>query len=320
MREHGTHACFVHGPNPGTVKGGCGCQPCRDANAAYERERSRRQAPPYVDATEAREHMAALSEAGVGLKQVAKVSGVSTGCLWKLVFGKPGRGPSKRIRPGTAGAILAVNVADHAADGTKIDSTACRRDLLTLLERGWSKSAISKEIGQGGRALQVACLRDPRAQVNAGTARRIRALLDQPVQTKRTRSGRALPPAWEREQAIRDEARRAVDAERQREYRQAKKAAEQEWTEIEAAPSPLSLAVFDEPWRQRAACRFVADHERWVFWPAANDADAIAAAKTICATCPVAGPCLEQAMAAREFGVWGGELLEDGNPVRQAVA
>lgn len=44
-----------------------------------------------------------------------------------------------------------------------------------------------------------------------------------------------------------------------------------------------------------------------------DEIPAIRAAKAICATCPVAEPCLEGAIARREpWGVWGGQLFKDG--------
>lgn len=147
MRDHGTHACFVHGPNPGSVKGGCRCEPCRQANAAYERQRSRRTAPPYVAADRARQHLAALSDQGIGLKTVARLSGVSHGALSKLVYGDRtrGRGPSKRIRPATEKAILGVTGAQ--VDGRHHTHDADDyRDLLDLLAgRGWTTTAIAND-------------------------------------------------------------------------------------------------------------------------------------------------------------------------------
>ncbi|MEX1007088.1 MAG: WhiB family transcriptional regulator [Acidimicrobiia bacterium] len=54
-------------------------------------------------------------------------------------------------------------------------------------------------------------------------------------------------------------------------------------------------------WRQYARC-LGADPE--LFYPASDDA---AAAKSICAVCPVREPCLDHAITAREKqGVWGG--------------
>lgn len=45
----------------------------------------------------------------------------------------------------------------------------------------------------------------------------------------------------------------------------------------------------------------------------------IARAKAICRTCPLSGTCLESAIARNEaYGVWGGTLLIDGEPVRFA--
>ena len=45
----------------------------------------------------------------------------------------------------------------------------------------------------------------------------------------------------------------------------------------------------------------------------------IARAKAICRTCPLSASCLENALARSEaYGVWGGTLLIDGEPVRFA--
>jgi len=44
-----------------------------------------------------------------------------------------------------------------------------------------------------------------------------------------------------------------------------------------------------------------------------DEIPAIRAAKAICATCPLAEPCLAGAVTRREpWGVWGGELFKDG--------
>lgn len=291
MREHGTHACYVHGPEAGSRNGGCRCQPCRDAATAYERQRARRTVPAYVGAARAREHLRLLSEAGIGLKTVAKASGVSHGSLSKLVYGDRTRGsaPSKRIRRSTETAILAVNPADHAPDGARIDSTACRRDLATLLARGWSKAAISKAIGQDGRALQLACLRDPTATVHAGTARKVHALLEQPVVTRGHRHGR-LAPKWEPGD---DDVARAEEAARLD-------------AQLDALPT-IDPALFDAPWRRRAACRLVPAEDLWIFWPGRGDQAALRAAKKVCASCPVVEECLAYAIEAKEPGVWGGK-------------
>ena len=44
----------------------------------------------------------------------------------------------------------------------------------------------------------------------------------------------------------------------------------------------------------------------------------IIAAKQICSTCPVAGPCLDGALERREpWGVWGGQLFVNGRILAQ---
>jgi len=55
-------------------------------------------------------------------------------------------------------------------------------------------------------------------------------------------------------------------------------------------------------WRLAAACR---DLDTAVFFPETDDE--VAAAKAVCATCPVREACLEFALVTRQDdGVWGG--------------
>jgi len=57
-----------------------------------------------------------------------------------------------------------------------------------------------------------------------------------------------------------------------------------------------------EDWRQDAACR---DLDTAAFFPDSEDGSA--AAKAVCATCPVRNACLEFALGSRQDdGVWGG--------------
>ncbi len=62
-RTHGTYAKYVQDR--------CRCADCRQANSAYERDRTQRTSPPYVTAAPARAHILELRSAGVGPKQVA---------------------------------------------------------------------------------------------------------------------------------------------------------------------------------------------------------------------------------------------------------
>lgn len=291
-RQHGTHACYVFGPAPGAGKG-CRCEPCRQANRTYEAERARRVTPSYVDANPARAHIEHLATMGVGLKTIARRSGVSHGALHKLVYGAPGRGPSKRIRKATEDAILAVMPAD-AADGARIPAGPTWDHVHELLRRGWTKTAIGHAIGQGG-VLQLS-----RTTVTAGNARAIKALLDEPVPPRRTRWGTTVEPTWDPDTEARDAARRQAQAEVRSMYRAAARGTN--------ATSRDLLGTIDEgdtDWMMRGACR----HDNtptWLFFPAPTDRETIRRAKAVCATCPVTADCLAHGDRLDADGIWGG--------------
>ena len=171
-REHGTYAK--------AVVEGCDCELCREAKVAYNRRRRQAIARPdevwlpYVSAEPARRHLAALSAAGVGLKTVARLSGVSHGALSKIVYGEPGRGrpPSRRVRPRTLEAILAVRVTD--ADGRQRVSAARTWQLIEeLVAAGYSRGELARALGSTASApkLQIG-----RHTVLASTARAVELL------------------------------------------------------------------------------------------------------------------------------------------------
>lgn len=63
-------------------------------------------------------------------------------------------------------------------------------------------------------------------------------------------------------------------------------------------------------WEAGAACRSVANAADLFF---SEDIGDIAAAKRVCAGCPVLAPCLEGALHRCEpWGVWGGQLFMHG--------
>jgi WhiB family redox-sensing transcriptional regulator len=66
---------------------------------------------------------------------------------------------------------------------------------------------------------------------------------------------------------------------------------------------PDTYTTFDpQEWRLDAACR---DLDTAVFFP--ETAEEVAAAKAVCATCPVREACLDFALITRQDdGVWGG--------------
>jgi WhiB family redox-sensing transcriptional regulator len=80
--------------------------------------------------------------------------------------------------------------------------------------------------------------------------------------------------------------------------------------EISRLPGPVA-DLWD--WQLRGLCRRVSPdvffHPEGERGPARRDRDA--AAKAVCATCPVLGPCRAHALQVREpYGVWGG-MTED---------
>lgn len=303
MREHGTYACYVWGPEPGCVRGrGCRCDDCKAAVRAKAAADRRRTAPAYVGADRARTHVRHLQAQGLGLKTIAAAAGISHGALAKLIYGAQDRPPSKRIRPETEQAILSV-APNAARDGGRIDATHYDKVLDTLRARGWTNTSIARAIGCSPANLLA---RGP--SVTAGRLRAARALLDQDVPIPPNRTGRNAR-AWEAAMAwntrdldaeAREAARKAVQAEERARYR-AKAAAK-----VDDLPVLDLASLAAETWRQRAACRLVPDEQRWIFWPGKGDHQAIAAARTVCTSCPVADECVAHAVAALEHGVWAG--------------
>lgn len=319
MRSHGSYACYVWGPEPGCIPGrGCRCDDCRAAASAHLKAAKQRTAPAYVASTRARAHVRDLQAACVGLKTIASTAGISHGAMTKLVYGGPGdRPPSRRIKRETEQAILAVTPAD-ARDGAAAIPAATYNDVLDRLRaRGWTNSSIGRAIGATPTNLLARG-----EHVTAGRLRAVRDLLDQPVPVPPTRTGRnarawELAMAWNNrdlDAEARDAARRAAQAEERARYR-AKAAARDD-----ALPVIDLAALATQEWRQRAACRLVPDGQRWIFWPGKGDPQAIAAARTVCSSCPVATDCVAHAVAAGEHGVWGGTTDKDRQAMRMGRA
>jgi len=270
-REHGTHVKFVIDR--------CRCDDCRSANREYERARTARIEPAYVTATPARRHIEQLREAGVGLKTIAKRSGVSHGGLSKLMYGTTTRRPSKRIRRETEAKILAVTVAD-AADRAKI--SACPSWALhdEMIAAGAPKSAIAVELGQKGPGLQIG-----RAEITAANARRVadlhaRWLAGQVTLTRRDSHGNttvARPPTRA--------PREAADI-----------------SDLLLDLAEIVEARNAEPWRASAACR---GRPAYLWFPARGDDITRNAGLRICAACMVRDQC-RAANIDRTEGTYGG--------------
>lgn len=70
-------------------------------------------------------------------------------------------------------------------------------------------------------------------------------------------------------------------------------------------------------WRDQAACRHTDPH---LFFPLGSTGAAVGhvqAAKAVCRSCPVQGPCLEFALESnQEAGIWGGKNEDERRMLR----
>ncbi|WP_131104050.1 helix-turn-helix domain containing protein [Ornithinimicrobium sufpigmenti] len=181
--QHGTHAAYVIDR--------CRCRPCRDATAAYERNRAKQRAygrQAYVPAGHARTHVLHLMSQGMGWKRVAAAAGIDTSVVWKLLYGDPSRNqaPTKRVMPKTADALLAVTL--DLAPGAKVDSTGTTRRLQALVAMGWSQSQLATRLGMLPSNLTP--IAHGRRGVTKATADAVTALYDELWSTPAPPSGR----------------------------------------------------------------------------------------------------------------------------------
>ena len=148
-------AKHVHGTRQAYVIDKCRCRPCREAINAVRRQESKDKAYGRhdigrVDAAPIRERCFWLSDNGISLKRLAKLTGISTGTISKLMYGMPSRNiaPRARVEKATAERILAVQPdLSNMAGGRHVDSTGTVRRLQALVAIGWSQARLAKRIG-----------------------------------------------------------------------------------------------------------------------------------------------------------------------------
>lgn len=284
-REHGTRAMYV------VEK--CRCDACRQAVREYERERKRRVEPAYVGADRARQHIRWLAEHEIGLKQVSKVSGVSHGALWKLMYGDEKRfgRPSKRIRRATEQAILTVQPQD-GADGSRVDAGPTVAIIAELLRRGWSKQALGRHVhGPTAKALQI-----HGETVTRGAARTVESLLSMPVEYRHDRWGKPIIP-------VLDDQGEPVEPERVDDPLAGLR-----------LPDGISL-----DWRDKGTCKRP-EFPTWLFFPGRGDNETVRRALEVCERCPVIDDCLRFAVATNASGVWGGTTEKQRRNMKRAAA
>ena len=170
--QHGTYASYIQDR--------CRCLRCAYAASVYELARKKRNAygrSNLVDAEPARQRVRELMAAGVGLKRIVKASGVPQGSLWKLMYGKNGGPPSRRVTRSTAERLLALDPANPGllADGAKIHPAGTARRIKALATLGWSVNRLAAEGGMDRQVLDQAL---HGKDVTAGTARAVAALYE----------------------------------------------------------------------------------------------------------------------------------------------
>lgn len=207
--QHGTRAAYVLDR--------CRCLPCAEANTRAQNERERQKAygryNKYVPGGPVREHIQALQNAGMGLKTIAKRTGVSTGTLSKIKYGvyAPGPGgrngngvllrePSRRVLRETAEKLYALDPDWSGplplADGARLSPEATakvQRRLQSLVALGWSQSLIGQRLGINSRG-NVGPVIHGRESMLFATAKRANALFDELCMTP--------PPELEHRQKI----------------------------------------------------------------------------------------------------------------------
>jgi hypothetical protein len=176
IREHGTRARYVHGPderdNPKWFTGkGCRCDSCTVANNTYRQHNDRQRLDgrsPWVTeerAAAVRAHLTALREQGIGLRVIEQRSGVSRSALREAVQGG-------RMRHDTADRLLALSLDTPLPDGAYIAASNTWLQVNALLRAGYTKVWIAEQIGQS-RALQLR-----KTQVTVRHARLIDTIYD----------------------------------------------------------------------------------------------------------------------------------------------
>lgn len=105
-----------------------------------------------VSALPAKRHLARLNKAGVGLRAVAASVDVARSILQKIKSGS-----KQQIRANTERKILSVT-RDAFSGGAQVPASSTNRQLISLLNEGFTKRRLAKELGYKGPALQLGTL------------------------------------------------------------------------------------------------------------------------------------------------------------------
>lgn len=176
IHEHGTRVAYV--------KDRCRCEDCTTASRVAEQKRRRARLygidAGLVDAQPVRDHLAVLSEAGIGYKRAAKLAGVSVTAVQTVLYHHPDRpdaGPARRVKRETAEKILGVEPSlDILGAGALVPSRGTARRVQALVARGWSQEKIAARAGITSQRIRPIL---DGAAATAATVRAINALYEE---------------------------------------------------------------------------------------------------------------------------------------------
>lgn len=156
-----------------TKEGTPACEPC--LRVRRRRAKQRRMGVRFrLPAAPVWEHVQALREAGLGLPQIAKLSGMAEISVWRVQH-------QEHVRPETARAILAVPVPakpDELPDTVYVPAVGSQRRLQALAWQRWAISHLAERTHLPEDTLW--CIRaGKRTHVRAETAREIARLFDE---------------------------------------------------------------------------------------------------------------------------------------------
>lgn len=145
-----------HGTYRHYTVGGCRCDFCRAASAAYAANRDRQIAygrwNPFADAEPVRAHLRMLTNVGIGPAQILRLTDVPARTLSRLLYDTP---PTKRINTEAAQALLAVRPsADAVGKKSLVDPLGSARRLQALAAIGFPISHMYRLIGVTDRTVR----------------------------------------------------------------------------------------------------------------------------------------------------------------------
>jgi len=147
----GTHDCTRH-PEPCNACSaicGCRCRDCRQAHAAYERNRRRQKAygtwQGWVDAAPAAAHLKKVmapppgARQGIGRRTVARATGVPPNTIRDVV-----RGTKRRLTPENARKLLAFD--GHPVGASQVSATKARRQVAEMIAGGFTPTELARYV------------------------------------------------------------------------------------------------------------------------------------------------------------------------------